>query len=64
MPSGARREKIRLAKSESLEVMTVSIQPLDELGGLGQELESSKPKSLQIRVGKAIEKKWRDWSGE
>lgn len=64
LPSGERREKTLLAKSESLEAMTVSIQPLGELGGLGQELASSKPKSLQIRVGKAMEKKWRDWSGE
>lgn len=52
----------------------MSIQPLDdddddEEGGGGcgvgdEETPSSKPKSLQIRVGKAKEKKWRDWSGE
>lgn len=69
-PPGARREKTVLAKSGSLDVRTVSIQPLDECddncGGddNDDETPSSKPKSLQIRVGKAKEKKWREWSGE
>lgn len=63
-PLGERRLKTLLAKSGSLDAMTVSIQPLDE-GGCGDDDEtaSSKPKSLQIRVGKAKEKKWREWSG-
>lgn len=51
----------------------MSIQPLDEGGVVVAEevdgedvggVASSKPKSLQMRVGKVTEKKWRDWSGE
>lgn len=62
-PSGASKAKTLLAKSGSLDARTVSIQPLDDDGdgGGGEgETASSKPKSLQIRVGKVREKKWRD----
>lgn len=74
---GARRAKSLLARSTSLDARTVSIQPLDEEdgeegeacwccddGGGDDEAASSKPKSLQMRVGKVREKKWRVWSGE
>lgn len=60
-PEGESREKMAL-EAESLAL--VSIQAED---GGGQDLEGSggRPKkSLQMRVGKAREKKCRDWSGE
>lgn len=64
-PEGERREKMALAESGSLDERTVSIQPLDGQGLEEDEVASGTPKnSLQMRVGKAREKKWRDWSGE
>ena len=64
MLEGERREKTALAESGSLDERTESIQPLDGLG-LEEEEESVRPKkSLEMRGGKAREKKWRVWSGE
>ena len=64
MLQGERREKTALAESGSLDERTESIQPLDGLG-LEEEEESVRPKkSLEMRGGKAREKKWRVWSGE
>ena len=61
---GERREKTALAESGSLDERTESIQPLDGLG-LEEAEESVRPKkSLEMRGGKAREKKWRVWSGE
>lgn len=65
---GARRLKSLLAKTTSFAARTVSIQPLGEEGAEGDDVDdadvaSSKPKSLQMRVGKVREKKWREWSG-
>ena len=59
MLEGERREKTALAESGSLDERTESIQPLDGLG-LEEEEESVRPKkSLEMRGGKAREKKWR-----
>lgn len=64
MLEGERREKTALAESGSLDERTESIQPLDGLG-LEEEEESVRPKkSLEMRGGKARQKKWRVWSGE
>lgn len=67
MLEGERREKTALAESGSLDERTESIQPLDGLGleEEEEEEESVRPKkSLEMRGGKAREKKWRVWSGE
>ena len=65
MLEGERREKTALAESGSLDERTESIQPLDGLGLEEEEEESVRPKkSLEMRGGKAREKKWRVWSGE
>lgn len=57
-PEGEMREKTALAEFPSLEEMTVSIQPLDRRGLEEDEVASGTPKnSLQMRVGKAREKK-------
>lgn len=54
-----------LAESGLPDEITVSIHPLDGRGLDEDDVASGTPKkSLQIRVGKAREKKWRDWSGE
>lgn len=67
-PFGERRSKTLPARLGSLDTRTLSIQPLDERGFENddddEEAESSKPKSLQMRVGKVREKNQRDWSGE
>lgn len=67
IPFGERSSKTLPARSESLAAKTVSIQPLGGRG-FGVEdkdgAESSKPKSLHIRVGKVREKNQRDWSGK
>lgn len=63
---GTRRAKTLFAKSGSLDEITESIQPWEDwqLGADDDGVASSKPNSLQIRIGKVTEKKWRDWSGE
>lgn len=51
LPEGERRENRVWERSPSAEEWRWRIQALEE---------SSKPKSLEIRVGNAREKKWRD----
>lgn len=64
-PFGDRRLKILPESSESFAEEATSIQPLDGwrlVVAEGGE-ESSKPKILQIRAGKVMEKNQRCWSG-
>lgn len=58
-PLGERRRKTLEAKSGSFDEETTSIQ-LEHWGGDVAEESFVKPKSLRMRVGKVMEKKWRD----